>query len=222
MSASDVRQLIADHAPAFEAYFALLTEANAVCNLTAVTERNAVFTKHFADSLLGLEFLPEKGTLLDVGSGAGFPAVPLCMVRPALVPTLVDSVNKKVAFLQRLCAHMGIAALCLHARAEDLKGKIPPQDAVVARAVAPLATLAEYTLPYVKVGGVLVAYKADGCAEEVAAARHAVGLLGGGTPRIEYRRLDGETTRAFVLIEKRRPTPPLYPRGGNKPRTNPL
>lgn len=210
-----------DKLAAFETYFDMLVDWNTRFNLTAVTERDGVETVHFLDSLAGLDAMGE--TVLDVGTGAGFPALPLAIVSPARRFTLVDSLQKRVNFLNAVVEALGLRNVTtVHARAEDLP-KTVLYDTVTARAVAPLAVLAEYCLPFVRVGGHMVAYKARDVEAEVADAAYAIRTLGGGTP--EIRRVvvpDTDLARALVVIEKVKPTPAAYPRKGNKPRTSPL
>ncbi len=206
----------------FEKYYRLLAEWNQKFNLTAITERDEVFVKHFADSLLGEEFVGENASVLDVGTGAGFPSLPIKIVRDDISLTLVDSLQKRINFLNCVLSELDIKkAEALHARAEDLSCR-ETFDCAVSRAVAPLSTLCEYCLPFVKTGGAFIAYKAENCEEEVASSSKAAEILGGGRAEIFKRRLDENTDRSFVIIRKVRPTPAAYPRGKNLPRKSPL
>lgn len=206
----------------FDTYYRLLTEWNEKFNLTAITERNAVYVKHFADSLLGEYLVPENATLLDIGAGAGFPSLPIKIVRDDVTLTMVDSLKKRVNFLSCLIDELKLdKTTALHARAEDLKCR-GSYDCVVARAVAPLNTLCEYCLPFVKTGGIFIAYKAGDCEEETAAAKNAVKILGGDKADIIKRRLDDDTVRSLVVIGKVTDSPAKYPRGKNLPRKSPL
>lgn len=206
----------------FEKYYRLLAEWNQKFNLTAITERDEVFVKHFADSLLGEYLVPENATLLDIGAGAGFPSLPIKIVRDDISLTLVDSLQKRINFLNCVLSELGIKkAEAVHARAEDLSCR-EMFDCAVSRAVAPLSTLCEYCLPFVKTGGVFIAYKAENCEEEVASSSKAAEILGGERAEIFKRRLDENTERSFVIIRKVRPTPAAYPRGKNLPRKSPL
>lgn len=203
----------------------MLFEWNEKFNLTAVTDRDEAEVKHIIDSLLGLEYV-RGPRVLDVGAGAGFPSVPLALARPDLSFTMADSLNKRVTFLQHVIDELPLPnARALHVRAEDLP-KTELYDTVTARAVAPLNILAEYCLPFVRPGGVMLAYKGAAAEEEAAAAANAVRILGGGKPHIYYKALvatrEEPVNRAFVVIEKVRPAPAAYPRGGNKPRLKPL
>ena len=206
----------------FNTYYRLLTEWNEKFNLTAITERNAVYVKHFADSLLGEYLVPENATVLDIGAGAGFPSLPIKIVREDVTLTMVDSLKKRVNFLSCLIDELKLdKTTALHARAEDLNCR-GSYDCVVARAVAPLNTLCEYCLPFVKTGGIFIAYKAGDCEEETAAAKNAVKILGGDKADIIKRRLDDDTVRSLVVIGKVTDSPAKYPRGKNLPRKSPL
>lgn len=204
----------------FDLYFYLLTEWNEKFNLTAIKEREEVEVKHFADSLAALDLI--KGNVLDIGSGAGFPSVPLKIVNPSLKIVMADSSNKRVTFLKEVIEKLELKdAEAIHTRAEDLK-KREFYDFAVARAVAPLKTLAEYMLPFVKIGGKIVAYKAENIEEELKEAEKAVDVLGGGKTEVIKMPLDKETIRSLVIVTKIKKTPDIYPRSGNKPRLNPI
>lgn len=217
-----VDNLIEENSLAFNRYYELLVEWNEKFNLTAITEREEVFVKHFRDSLLGEGFIPRNASVLDIGAGAGFPSLPIKIARPDIALTMIDSVGKKVTFLQEVIASLSLTdATAIHTRAEDIKNR-EGFDCVVSRAVASLSTLAEYCLPFVKVGGIFLAYKADNCEEEVESAKKAIAILGGGEVTVIKEKLDEATNRSFVLIKKVRATPPKYPRGKNLPRKTPL
>lgn len=206
----------------YEKYYSLLVEWNEKFNLTAITDRSEVYVKHFADSLLGEPFIPKNAKVLDVGTGAGFPSLPVKIARPDIKLTLNDSLLKRIGFLREVISELGLSDTeAIHSRAEDLKTR-EYYDCVVSRAVAPLNVLCEYCLPFVKLGGTFIAYKADECEEEIAAAENAVAVLGGKPARIEKVRLDENTVRSLVIIEKKRPSPGKYPRGKNLPRKSPL
>lgn len=204
----------------FEKYYELLIQWNEKFNLTAITEKNAVEIKHFADSLAASEII--KGTVIDIGAGAGFPSIPLKIVNPSLYITMIDSSNKRVTFLKEVIEQLGLEkAEAMHSRAEDLKER-ECFDFAVARAVAPLSTLAEYLIPFVKKGGKMIAYKSDNIEEEMKEAKTAIKILGGTKTEVIKIPLDSETVRSLVIVTKGRPTPKKYPRGANKPRLNPL
>ena len=206
----------------FSQYYDLLIEWNNKFNLTAVTERDQVELLHFKDSILPIDLIPETSSVLDVGSGAGFPAIPLKIVREDLSVTMIDSVNKKVTFLNEVIKTLGLKNTeAQHKRIEDIE-KSKKYDVVTSRAVAPLNVLCEYCLPFVKKGGFMLAYKAVGVEEELKEAKKAIEILGGGEEKIIIRELSPEIKRAFVIIKKIKDTPSSYPRGGNKPRLKPI
>lgn len=209
----------------FQTYYEYLVEYNAHVNLTAITERDAVYTKHFLDSVLPQSFIPQGARVIDIGTGAGFPAVPLKIARPDIDITLVDSLNKRIEFLRQLSTKLDITSTTIHSRAEDLARTSHREsyDVCVSRAVANMSTLAEYCLPFVRVGGTMIAYKTENALDEIESARHAISTLGGEISRIERINLGAdEGNRVFVLINKVKPTPKQYPRDKNKPKTQPL
>ena len=209
-----------ERAAAFNRYAEMLRERNEKINLTAIIEPEEVKVKHFLDSCSAAELLPGGASVLDIGSGAGFPGLPLKIVRPDLTVTLLDSVNKKVAFVSDVVAELsGVTAV--HARIEDFPHK-GEYDAVVSRAVAELSTLAEYALPFVKIGGAFIAYKSEKAESEAEAAASAITLLGGRIREIREAFVAAGLTRKLIIIDKIAPTPPKYPRGKNLPRLKPL
>lgn len=206
----------------FDLYYKLLIEWNQKFNLTSVTEREKVDLIHFKDSILPADFIPLNAELLDVGSGAGFPAIPLNIVREDLNVTMVDSVNKKVIFLQEVIKELGLSnAQAVHKRIEELI-KEKKYDVVTSRAVAPLNVLCEYCLPFVKKDGIMIAYKSVDIKEELDSAKNAIKILGGEIKLIEERQLSEEIKRIFVIIKKVKESPNNYPRSGNKPRLKPI
>jgi 16S rRNA (guanine527-N7)-methyltransferase len=196
-------------------------------NLTAVTSRDAVITRHFLDSLrCALSWGDPPASLADIGSGAGFPGLPLKILRPNLRLTLVESIEKKAQFLRHMVATLGLADVqVLAARAEAI-GHDPEHreryEAVAARAVADLRVLAEYCLPLVAPGGRLLAPKGPHGADEAALAARAIEELGGRLLAVEPVTLPGEPDRTLVVIEKVRPTPARYPRRAGVPSKRPL
>ena len=207
---------------AFDRYAEMLTERNEKVNLTAITDPDEIRVKHFTDSLAAIELIKTGATVLDIGSGAGFPGIPLKIARDDISVTLLDSVNKKVAFMNDVIADLGLKNIeAVHARIEDFphKGEF---DVAVSRAVAELTTLAEYALPFVKVGGTFVAYKSEKAEAEVAAAGNAVALLGGRLREIREVNVAPGLTRRLIVVDKIDPTPLKYPRGKNLPRLKPL
>ncbi len=190
-------------------------------NLTAITEHNEVWCKHFVDSMLGSKFVPYGASLVDVGCGAGFPSVPLAIARPDIRPTLVDSLTKRVNFCTELCGKVGVSANVVHARVEDFaKDNRQRFDVAVARAVAPLNILLEYLAPLVRVGGSVVAYKTD--ESEVVLAKNAANILGLTFVSANRFVLPDGSNRCLLEYKKVKNTPLVYPRGQNKPRKCPL
>lgn len=215
-----------DQAEKLEKYAEILLDWNQKMNLTAVTEPENIVLKHFIDSILGAKHLLQGASLCDVGTGAGFPGLPLKIFRSDLRLTLMDSLNKRVRFLEEVVRGLSIDGVeAIHIRAEDA-GKSPIYrekfDVVTARAVAKLNTLCEYALPLVRVGGFFLAYKGS-CAEEIALSERAIRVLGGKIAEIEEFNLSDEADkRTLVKIEKISPTPKQYPRGKNKERLDPI
>lgn len=205
----------------FVLYYNLLKEWNEKFNLTAITEKDKIELLHFKDSILPEDLIKQNATVLDIGSGAGFPAIPLKIVRDDLDITMVDSLNKRVTFLNEVISKLNLErAKAVHKRAEDLDKNVK-YDVVTARAVAPMRVLCEYCIPFVKKGGIMLAYKSEEVEEELNQAQKAIDVLGGKLLKTETRNL-GEIVRKFVIIEKVKESPLSYPRGGNKPRLKPL
>ena len=177
------------------------------------------------DSILAEQFIPKNSTVIDIGAGAGFPSFPLKIVRDDLKIVAVDSVNKKVSFLNDISINLNFKNVsCLHERAEDLAQKSDFRekfDICVARAVASLNILCEYCLPFVKIGGIFLAYKSQNLEEELKTAKNALSLLGGKVEKIVNFDLNG-AERKIVVIRKISPTPAKFPRLKNKPRISPL
>lgn len=213
----------------FETYFSLLVEWNEKMNLTGITERGAVYEKHFYDSmtLTKVVDLNEVSSLADIGSGAGFPSIPLAIAFPHLKVTIVDSLAKRIRFLEELTSQLGLAYVSpLHGRAEDvarLRAHRDQYDIVTARAVARLAVLNEFCLPFVKAGGTFIAMKGTGISEELSESKYSIDKLNGKLVRIEQMQLPSEgADRHLVLIEKTNATPAAYPRKAGVPLKSPL
>ena len=211
---------------AFETYYRELVVWNARVNLTTITARDEVWVKHFLDSLSVAPSVRAARRVLDLGSGAGFPGVPLKIALPHLNLTLLEATGKKVAFLQHLVAQLGLRDVAiLHARAEDAAHAAAQRtqyDAVVARAVAALATLVEYALPFVRVGGVFIAQKGVAVDDEMRAATYACELLGGRWRAVVPAQLPGLEQRHLVVVEKVAATPAQFPRRAGIPERKPL
>lgn len=209
-----------------ELYYNFLVEYNQKVNLTAITDKNDVYKKHFADSLLGLEYISNNSILCDIGTGAGFPGVVLKIFNPSIKLYLVDSLNKRIVFLNELINLLKLENVTIiHARAEDISFKqkyLNKFDYVVARAVANLNTLLEYCLPYVKIGGNFISYKSNDIDNELKNVDKVISILGGNGYCIKEKKLDDTTNRCLIIINKAKNTVNKYPRGQNKPRLNPL
>ncbi len=211
----------------FYALFEFMVEYNKNVNLTAITEFSEVVLKHFIDSAMpffgenALVELPEGASFIDVGTGAGFPALPLLIVRPDLKGTLCDSLRKRCDYLTQACGKIGVKAEMIHARGEDLgRDRREKYDAAVARAVAALPTLAEYCVPFVKVGGVFTALKSVN--EDPNAADHALDALGGVFEKVCDYELPNGDARRLVIVRKTKNTPTKYPRNSKNISNKPL
>lgn len=213
----------------FIQYYEMLVEWNQVMNLTAITEYDDVMKKHFVDSvsLIKAYDVNKSATVIDVGTGAGFPGLALKIAYPNLQVTLLDSLNKRINFLNAVIEKLGLTGVdTVHGRAEDfakpdkLREKF---DLCVSRAVANLSTLSEYCLPFVKQGGLFISYKSEKISEEMAAAKNAIYLLGGKViDQVEFTLPDSDIYRNLFIIKKERTTPKKYPRKAGLPAKEPL
>ncbi len=212
----------------FQQYYNYLIEENNKYNLTAITAEDDVYLKHFLDSILGLHLIPDNAKVVDIGCGAGFPSMPCKIMNDSLQFTLLDSVGKKVNFIDKLVNNVlrinGVTAI--HTRCEDL-AKSPKYremyDIVIARAVAPLNVLLEYCIPFLHIGGKCIFYKSKSVEEEIAAAANAMQKLNCKIlDRVDYAISEIESDRTILIIEKTAATPAVYPRLQNKVRKNPL
>ena len=209
----------------FRLYYDLLEEKNRVMNLTAISGEDESATKHFLDSAAPLLLTPMAGkTVIDVGSGAGFPGLPLRILEPETRLTLLDAQQKRVGFLTEVCAALGFSDVrCVHARAEELSARRERYDFALARAVARLNVLCELCLPYVRVGGAFLALKGPGAQEELAEAGRAVKTLGAEAEDVfAYDVPGGELRHSIVVLRKTAPTPKQYPRRFAQIKKSPL
>lgn len=221
--------LTEDQIVALDRYYEMLVEKNKVMNLTAITEYEDVVIKHFVDSLAIVHAmdLSQVQTVLDIGTGAGFPGMVLKIAYPHLQITLLDSLNKRIGFLKEVAEELHLTEIqFLHGRAEDYaqnKNYREQYDLVVSRAVANLSTLSEYCIPYVRNGKCFISYKSGESEEEINEAKHAIGILGGKIRKVVPCVLPGtDISRAFVVIEKVKPTGSKYPRKAGLPSKDPI
>lgn len=210
----------------FEKFRALLLEYNEKYNLTSITEEKDIYYKHFLDSVIGERFFKEGARVCEIGSGAGFPSIPLKILRPDLKLDLFESVGKKCAFLQAVVDNFQFKDVHIYnIRAEDAAKSVDfreKYDHATARAVARMNTLSEYCLPFVKVGGSFIAYK-SGDTTEIDEAKSAYKILGARLKGIEtYALPENYGERSIAVIEKIKTTPMKYPRGQGKERKQPL
>ena len=218
--------LPADAAADMARYARTLSEWNRVMNLTAITEEADVARLHFLDScaLAALADFHDK-TVIDVGTGAGFPGLPLRLVEPSVKLTLLDAQRKRTDFLRAVCGDLRLSDVeIVHGRAEEYAAQRRETfDIAVSRAVAALPVLSELCLPFVRVGGRFLAMKSVNCEEELSEAERAVEILGGAVVRVSDYAIPGtDVPRRLITVEKRRPTPPRYPRPFAKIKKNPL
>ncbi len=202
----------------FEKYSSLLVEWNEKMNLTAVTDPDGISVRHFADSISPLFYIdfPKKSKVIDIGTGAGFPGVPIKIMREDLSITLIDSLNKRINFLKEVSSNLNLENIeCVHARAEELGRKEEYRekyDIGVSRAVAKLKILSEYVLPFIKVGGYFVSLKALEIEEEIKEAKEKIELLGGKIEDIKTIKIpNSDTVRKLVIIKKVKKTDKKYP-----------
>ena len=220
-------QLNNDQEEKFLTYFTELVEVNKYMNLTAITKKDEVYRKHFLDSLEIVRAIDnkEKYTLCDVGSGAGFPSIPLAIVDSNVNVTIIDALNKRIKFLNELTSKLGLSNVeALHRRAEDYVKEVGASfDIVTARAVARLNVLVELCLPLVKVGGKFIAMKGSSGQEELEEAKKGISILGGKIiDIIDVVLPDEEDKRQLIIIYKEKETPKKYPRSFAKIKERPL
>jgi len=208
-------------------YMNLLIEWNEKMNLTAITDPNEIILKHFIDSITILKDIEDGSKIVDVGTGAGFPGIPLSIMNPSLKITLVDSLNKRLIFLQEVVNKLGLKNIeIVHARAEEFgqnKKYRETFDISTSRAVANLSTLSEYLIPLVKVGGKVISMKAAEAQEEINDAKKAIEVLGGKIEKIdEFNLPQSDIGRTVIIIRKEKQTPSKYPRKPGTPSKEPI
>lgn len=216
-----------DQAEAFEKYYELIKIWNEKFNLTTILEQSDVIVKHFLDSVLICNNLKENAKLIDIGAGAGFPSVPIKIMRPDVEIVMLDGSNKRITFLNEVIGQLNLKnAKAIHERCEILAHKSEYResfDYCVARAVAESNVLVEYCLPFVKLFGYMIAYKSRNVNEELDNAKKAIEILGGKLTEVKnvnIKEINAE--RNFIFVKKKFKTPVKYPRGQNKPRLNPI
>ena len=211
----------------FQKYYEMLIEWNEKINLTAITEPKEVILKHFVDSLTILKYLSKEEKIIDVGTGAGFPGIPLNIMKNDCNYTLLDSLNKRITFLNEVINNLELKNInTIHSRVEEIgknKKYRESYDIATSRAVAPLNILLEYLLPLVKVGGKCICMKGSNIEEEIESAKNAIKILGGEIEKIEKITLpDSDMVRNIVIIKKVKQTPVKYPRKPGTPSKEPI
>lgn len=211
----------------FYDFMNLLIEKNKVMNLTGITEPKEVILKHFVDSLTALKYVDENNSVIDVGTGAGFPGLPLKISDNSLEITLLDSLNKRINFLNEVIEYTGLDKIkTIHGRAEDFGRNAENRekyDVAISRAVAPLNILLEYMLPFVKVGGKCICMKGSNCDEEIENAKNAIKILGGQIEKLDKFTLpNSDNNRTILVIKKVKKIGGQYPRNAGIPTKKPL
>lgn len=210
----------------FYNYMNGIIEWNDKINVTAIADEKMFIVKHFIDSLTVNKFLEYKTSVIDIGTGAGFPGIPLKILNPDIKITLIDSVNKKLNVIRDIAQKIELEKLeVIHTRAEDLAGKVEYReqyDIATTRAVSNFSTIVEYMLPFVKVGGRAICMKGPNYKEELEEARNAIKILGGEVEYIESLNVNEELERNIIVIKKIKETQKKYPRGQGKPLKEPI
>jgi len=220
-------ELTEDQVENFFKYMNLLLEWNEKINLTAITDVDDIILKHFIDSMTVLKYIEKGKSIIDVGTGAGFPGIPIAIMREDVKITLLDSVNKRINFLNEVCSELKINNIeTIHGRAEEAgqnKQYREKYDIAVSRAVANMTTLSEYLIPFVKVGGICICMKGSEIDHELEQAKFAIKELGGKIEKVEKFNLpDSDIERNIVIIKKIKPTPNRYPRKAGMPSKMPI
>ncbi len=206
-------------------YYNMVIEQNKTMNLTRILSEEEFATKNILDSVLPIKIISKNASVVDVGTGAGLPGIPLKILRPDIKLTLLDSLQKKVNFLKQVVVELDLKEVnCVHARVEDFaKTNRENFDVCVSRAVARLNTLCEYCLPLVKIDGIMIAYKSLKAEEEAKEAQKAIDILGGKIENVQNVIIKEENSiRTNIIISKIKNTPNIYPRGKNLPKTKPI
>ena len=207
-------------------YMKEILEWNEKVNVTAIKDEKEFIVKHFIDSLTIEKYITNGEKVLDIGTGAGFPGIPIKITKNKSHVDLVDSVNKKLNVIRDVIPKIKLEDIeCIHTRAEDLAKNVKYResyDVVTSRAVANLTTLVEYMLPFVKVGGKIICMKGPNVEEELAESKKAISILGGKIEQIENINIDSDYERNIIIIKKEKPTPKQYPRGQGKPLKEPI
>lgn len=210
----------------FFEYMNGIIEWNEKINVTAITEPKMFIVKHFIDSLTVSRYLENKNKLLDIGTGAGFPGIPLKIANPSKKITLIDSVNKKLNVIRDVADKIKLKDIeIIHTRAEDLANRKEHReryDVVVTRAVSNMPTILEYMLPFVKLNGIAICMKGPNIEEDINNCKEALRILGGKIEKIEKIKIDNELERNIIIIRKEQKTPNKYPRSGGKPLREPI
>ena len=216
--------LLEEQIEKFYKYMNLLIEWNQKINLTAIVEPKEIIQKHFIDSMSVLNYIQDKKNIIDVGTGAGFPGIPIKIANPNINVTLLDSLQKRVYFLAEVVSQLELDKIkAVHSRAEDYaRENRESYDVAISRAVANMSTLVEYLLPYVKQDGIVICMKGPNIEDELENSKKAISILGGKIEHIEHLFLDEEMERNLIIIRKIKPTPKQYPRKAGKPAKEPI
>ena len=211
----------------FYKYMQLLLKWNEKINLTAITDENEIILKHFVDSLTVLKYIKENDKIIDVGTGAGFPGIPIAIMMPNVKITLLDSLNKRINFLNEVIKELDLKNVeTIHSRSEDCGKDMlyrEKYDISIARAVANLSTLSEYLLPFVKIGGKMICMKGSEIEEELKNAQYAIKVLGGKIiAKDEFTLPESDIKRNIIIVKKEQYTPKMYPRKAGLPAKEPI